>query len=126
MPSDQNKSAVRPVAVSKPITRRAALKAASAGALLAPFAFRKPALAAEKTIKIGFISPKTGPIAAFGEADDYVLANARKALANGIAVGGKTYPVEIIARDSQSNSNRAAEVASGLINHDQVDLMLAS
>src|SRR5204863_484828 len=76
--------------------------------------------------KIGFISPKTGPIAAFGEADDYVLANARKALANGIAVGGKTYPVEIIARDSQSNSNRAAEVASGLINNDQVDLMLAS
>jgi branched-chain amino acid transport system substrate-binding protein len=121
MPNDT----IGSVASSKP-TRRAALKAGTAAALLAPFASRSPAFAAEKTIKIGFVSPKTGPIAAFGEADDYVLANARKALAGGITVGGKTHPVEILARDSQSNSNRAAEVASALINTDQVDLMLAS
>ena len=113
-------------AVSSQPTRRSALKHGAAAAILAPFTLRSPAFAAEKTIKIGFVSPKTGPIAAFGEADDYVVAGARKALAGGISVGGKNYPVEILARDSQSNSNRAAEVAAALINTDQVDLMLAS
>lgn len=106
-------------------SRRHLIKGMAAGAISLPF-LRNNAFAADRVIKIGFVSPKTGPIAAFGEADDYVLANARKTLAQGLKVGGKTYPVEILARDSQSNSNRAAEVASALINSDRVDLMLAS
>ena len=32
-----------------------------------------PAQAANKTIKIGFVSPQTGPLAGFGEADKYVI-----------------------------------------------------
>jgi len=32
-----------------------------------------PAQAATKTIKIGFVSPQTGPLAGFGEADKYVI-----------------------------------------------------
>ena len=39
---------------------------------------------AANTIKIGFISPRTGPLAGFGEPDPYVLDLARKALANGL------------------------------------------
>ena len=33
------------------------------------------------TIRVGFISPRTGALASFGEADGYVLELARKALA---------------------------------------------
>ena len=63
------------------------------------------------TIKIGFVSPITGPAAGFGEPDAYVLALAKKAFAAGIEVGGKKYDVEIIAKDGQSNPQRSAQVA---------------
>ena len=102
------------------------LGAGAAGALAAPGLFVRPARAAGRTIKIGMVSPQTGPIAAFGEADSWVLAEAKKALASGITVAGEQHPVEILYRDSQSNANRAAEVASQLINNDNVDIMVAS
>jgi branched-chain amino acid transport system substrate-binding protein len=41
-------------------------------------------------------------------------------LALGITVAGEQHPVEILYRDSQSNPNRAAEVAAQLINNDRV------
>lgn len=78
------------------------------------------------TLKIGFVSPRTGPAAAFGDPDPYVLDVARKALAGGLNVGGKKYAVEILDRDGQSNPQRAAEVAQRLISQDGVDLMLAT
>ena len=45
---------------------------------------------------------------------------------DGIKVGNATYPVEVVVKDSQSNPNRAAEVAKELIVGDKVDLMLAA
>jgi branched-chain amino acid transport system substrate-binding protein len=81
---------------------------------------------AARTLKIGYVSPKTGPLAGFGEADDFILGGVRKALDGGLAVGGTTYPVEVITKDSQSDPNRAAAVAGDLINADQVDLMLVA
>jgi branched-chain amino acid transport system substrate-binding protein len=78
------------------------------------------------TIKIGYVSPKTGPLAVFAEPDDFTLAQMKKALAKGISVGGKKYAVEIIYKDSQSDSNRASEVASELILKDKVNLVMAS
>ena len=110
------------------VERRTVLKSlavGSAGALAAPWIFNS-ARAAGNTIKIGMVSPETGPIAAFGEADQFVLAGIRKALKDGIKVAGKQYDVEIIYKDSQSNPNRASEVAAQLINNDRVDIMVAS
>ncbi|MGZ8786495.1 MAG: ABC transporter substrate-binding protein [Acidimicrobiia bacterium] len=78
------------------------------------------------TIKIGFVSPRTGPAAAFGDPDPYVIDLARKALEGGLDVDGTRYTVEILDRDGQSNPQRAAEVAQQLINQDGVDLMLAT
>ena len=78
------------------------------------------------TIKIGFVSPRTGPAAGFGEPDGYVLGLARKAFASGITVGGKSYAVQIIDKDGQSDPQRAAAVANDLIHSDQVDLMLTT
>ena len=77
-------------------------------------------------LKIGFVSPQTGPVAAFGEPDSYVLQLARKALEGGITVGGTKYDVEIIDKDGQSNPQRSAEVANDLINSSGIDLMLTT
>jgi branched-chain amino acid transport system substrate-binding protein len=101
------------------------IAAGGAGAIASPGIFRA-ALAAGRTVKIGMVSPQTGPIAAFGEADQFVLAGIRKALAKGITIAGQNHPVEIIYKDSQSNPNRASEVAAQLINNDRIDLMVAS
>jgi branched-chain amino acid transport system substrate-binding protein len=81
---------------------------------------------AGEPIKIGFVSPITGPAAGFGEPDAYVIGLARTALANGLTIGGKTYSVEIIDKDGQSNPAQGAAVAQELINSDKVDLMLAT
>jgi branched-chain amino acid transport system substrate-binding protein len=78
------------------------------------------------TIRVGFISPRTGALASFGEADGYVLELARKALAGGITAGGKKYAVEILDRDTQSDPGRASQLAKTLINVDKVDLVLVT
>lgn len=77
------------------------------------------------TIRVGFISPRTGPLASFGEADAFIVALARKSLAAGLTVGGKKYAVDIIERDTQSDPGRASQLAKALINTDKIDLMLA-
>ncbi len=84
------------------------------------------AYAADPVIKIGHVSPRTGPLAGFAEADEYVLAAIEKVFAEGISNNGKTWRVEIISKDSQSNPNRAAEVAADLILRDEVDIIVAA
>ena len=78
------------------------------------------------TLKIGYVSPQTGPLAAFGESDAFVLEQVRAQVEGGIQLNGKTYDVEIIVKDSQSNPNRAAEVASDLILSDEVDILVTA
>jgi len=78
------------------------------------------------TIKVGFISPRTGPLGSFGEGDGHVLELARKALAGGLTIGGKKYNVEILDRDTQSDPARASQLAKSLINNDKIDLMLTT
>lgn len=107
------------------INRRSVLKGATA-AVAAPAILRfGTAYAQDATFKIGFVSPQTGPIAGFGEADGYILEGVKKAFA-GLQNNGKTVAVEIIVKDSQSNPNRAAEVATELIENDKVNLLLAA
>jgi branched-chain amino acid transport system substrate-binding protein len=108
------------------ISRRILIKTAL-GAMAAPAVLRVlPAEAQSQVIKIGHVSPKTGPLAGFGEADSFILQQVRGLLSKGLASGGKTYQVEIISKDSQSNASRASEVASELILGDKVNLILAS
>ncbi|HEY0870707.1 MAG TPA: ABC transporter substrate-binding protein [Acidothermaceae bacterium] len=78
------------------------------------------------SLKIGFVSPITGPAAGFGEPDGYVLSLARKAFANGLTIGGKNYAITIVDKDGQSDPQRSAQVANDLINSDKVDLMLTT
>ena len=56
----------------------------------------------------------------------FVLAEFKKAVGSGITIGNQTHTVEVIVKDSQSNSNRAAEVANELILSNKVDLMVVA
>jgi branched-chain amino acid transport system substrate-binding protein len=83
------------------------------------------ALAAD-TLKIGYVSPQTGPLAPFGEADKWVIDQMKTAFKGGLTVAGKTYDVQILLKDSQSTPNRAGEVANDLILKDKVALVLTA
>jgi len=108
------------------ISRRTLIKR-GLGMAAAPAVLRLlPANAQSAVIKIGHVSPKTGPLAGFGEADAFILEQVRGLLAQGLKNNGKTYAVEIISKDSQSSGSRAAEVASELILGDKVHLIVAS
>ena len=104
------------------ISRRHFMQGAAAAALITTTGV---AFAAD-TIKIGYVSPQTGPLAPFGEADKWVIEQMKVAFKDGLSVGGKKYAVEIILKDSQSNPNRAGEVASDLILKDKVALILTA
>jgi len=65
-------------------------------------------------------------LAGFAEADEHVLKGIQAALSGGVENNGKTYSIEIISKDSQSNPNRAAEVAADLILGDEVDIIVAA
>ena len=82
--------------------------------------------AANKTLKVGYVHPKTGPLAGFAEADDFIIEGINKIFAGGLQNNGSSWNVEIITRDSQSNPNRGAEVAADLILRDEVDIIMAA
>ena len=109
------------------IDRRRVLTAAASAAVTGSL-IGAPALvrAAPKQLKIGYVTPQTGPLAGFGESDKFILEGIRKAIGAGILIGGQTVPVEIIVRDTQSSANRASEVTADLILKQKVDLILAS
>ena len=95
-----------------PISRRGVIaSAAAAGLAAAARPYGAFAAGPEATLKVGFISPRTGKLGGFGETDGYVLELARKALASGLKVGGKTYGVDILDRDAQSDPSRAGQLA---------------
>jgi len=73
------------------LTRRGFLT--GVGATLAAPAILKHtrAYAANPVLKIGFVSPQTGPLAGFGEADEFVLNGIRAAFSGGIENNGKTF-----------------------------------
>ncbi|PYE23431.1 amino acid/amide ABC transporter substrate-binding protein (HAAT family) [Rhizobium sp. PP-CC-3A-592] len=109
--------------IPKVLTRRTALKGLGVGALAlsAPSYLRA---ASNPTIRIGFVSPQTGAMGSFGETDAYALDFIRKHIGAGLDIRGTTYAVEIIERDSQSNANRAAEVAGELILNEEVQIII--
>ena len=110
----------------KTISRRTLVKT-GLGAIAAPAVLGVlPAQAADTVIKVGHVSPRTGPLAGFGEADGFILDQVRGILAKGLPNGGKSYKVEIISKDSQSSASRASEVASELILGDKVHFLVGS
>lgn len=109
----------------KAMDRRAVLRGGAA--LLAAPAILKASRASAQSAKftIGLVNPATGPLAPFGEADSFIIDGARAAMA-GIENNGQPVEIEIIYKDTQSNSNRAAEVTAELIERDGVNLVMAT
>ena len=107
-------------------TRRHVLGGLAAGVAAPAILTSTRAYAQSPTLKVGFVTPSTGPLAGFAEADDYILEGLRAQFAGGIENNGKSYNIEIIKKDSQSNPNRAAEVAAELILDDEVDIITAA
>jgi branched-chain amino acid transport system substrate-binding protein len=118
-------NARRPNPIYTP-TRRDVLAgtAATAGLLLAPG--RGWSAEAEDVVRVGYISPRTGNLGFFGEGDEYLLDLTRKALAGGLKIGGKSYKIEIIDRDAQSDPARAGQLAKSLISESKIDFMLVA
>lgn len=108
------------------LSRRTFIQGAGVTGTLAATGLAAPAIAASKTIKIGYVTPKTGPLAIFAEPDDFTLGQFKKQLSSGLNINGSNHAVEFIVKDSQSNSNRASSAAQELILGDEVDIILAA
>ena len=103
------------------ITRRKLLKSAAATGLVAGASgLAMPAIAQGRAVRIGYVSPQTGPLAGFAEADAFSIDTFNRVMAE------QGLSVEVIVKDSQSNPNRAAAVAQELIIDDEIDLMLVA
>lgn len=76
---------------------------------------------ARRPIKIGYVSPQTGPLAGFGAADAFILKGMPELMSQKLG-----RPVEILVKDSQSDPNRAASLAADLILKDGIDLMVVA
>jgi branched-chain amino acid transport system substrate-binding protein len=102
------------------VTRRKLIKVGgttvAAAALFS--SFPAPWVRASKPVKIGYVSPQTGPLAPFAEADNFIIGEVRNLYKK------HNLPIEIIVKDSQTNSNRASEVTADLILKDKVSLMV--
>lgn len=107
------------------VSRRRFIATSIAGGAALALGGKSAFAQAGETLKVGFVSPRTGPLAGFGQTDGYVLDLARKALAGGLEIGGKKYSVEILDQDTQSDPSRAGQLAKDLINNQAIDLMLA-
>jgi branched-chain amino acid transport system substrate-binding protein len=84
-------------------------------------------MAEGRPVKIGVTAPKTGMFAEFARPMDYLVTRATEGVQGGVVLGdGMKHQIEFILRDTQSDSNRAAQIAADLINNDKVDMILSS
>ncbi|HEX6674521.1 MAG TPA: hypothetical protein VF486_05790 [Actinomycetes bacterium] len=91
----------------------AAVLGAGAGSLLSACgsSLKGSGSSSSGKIVVGFVSPQTGALAGFASGDNFVVDRVRQASAysKGFQVGGKTFSVEIVVKDTQVNPNRASE-----------------
>ena len=90
------------------VNRRRLLKAGTAAAVMAmaPAVLR----AQGRAIKIGLVTPTTGPLAIFAEPDVFVLAEFKKAVGSGITIGNQTHRLR--CRQDSHQFNRARSPTS--------------
>src|SRR5580692_8362774 len=119
------------------VSRRSVLRAVGAGAAVlgtgglleaCSSGIKGASSGTTKGITIGWIHPLTGPLAGFGAADNWVISKIKETgpFSKGIKIGSKTYPVKLKSYDSQSDVNRAGNLAKQAIQSDNVDLLFAS
>src|SRR5437870_9604948 len=108
------------------VSRRTFLKTggllglATAAGVTAPSVVR----AQSRMIKIGFIGAQSGVRANFGEATPWMIERIRGVVKDGLKVGGKSYAVELVIKDNQSDPNRSSVVGSELVLREKCDLVV--
>lgn len=79
-----------------------------------------------REVKLGVVSPLTGDMAVFGAADKWSIQITEKALGDSTVLGdGQAHKVSFVIEDTQSDANRASQVAGDLITNGNVDLLIA-
>ena len=82
---------------------------------------------AGREIKVGIAMPKTGALATFAVPFDWVHEQWTRALASGVVCGdGKNHLIKMTVQDTQSDSNRTAQVTGDLIQNGKVDVIIAA
>jgi branched-chain amino acid transport system substrate-binding protein len=82
---------------------------------------------AGREVRLGFVDPLTGNLAAFGIAGQYIVSKWRAVAGDGLLLGDKKkHPITIYVQDSQSDTGRAAAVTSELINDTKVDMVMCA
>jgi branched-chain amino acid transport system substrate-binding protein len=80
-----------------------------------------------RPVKLGYVVPVTGPLAPFAAAGKWALEHFNTAVGEGLVLGdGIMHPFEVSLVDTQSDSNRAAQVTGDLIQNTKVDLVMAA
>lgn len=106
------------------INRRQMIAATAAGLAAPTLLGARRAKAAGGTLKVGYISPRSGALSQISESDGYVIEQVRAVLGGTIETAAGSFDIEIIEKDTQSDPNRAGDMASDLIYQDEVDLVL--
>src|SRR2546430_4691701 len=113
--------AVPGLSFERRVTRREVLKTIGGGAVMLGAAdllaacgeIKGSSTTTSGTITIGYVSPQTGALAGFATGDNWVLGGGRQTdpYKNGFKLGSKTYGVNIVVKDTQSNPDPASPVA---------------
>src|ERR1700683_711754 len=111
---------------SSRIDRRTLLKAAGVAGIASAsnIPLVNIARAASNTIKIGWGGCLAGVRAAVAEPDSWIHERMKAYVKDGLKIGGKTYTVEFVIKDNQSDPNRSSVVASELVLRVKCDLIL--
>lgn len=112
----------------RPFTRRRFLETTAAGAALAATTGGMPvrSFAAEQTVKIGFLAPLTGPVAAWGLPGLYgcEIWAERVNAEGGVKIGNDNYMVEFVSYDNEYAPDKARTGAQKLIQEDGVKFVM--
>ena len=78
-------------------------------------------------VRVGFVYPKTGDLASFGEyTEEWTKYAVDKANELGITIDGKKAKISLITADSMSDPKEARKAAKQLINEKNIDIMITS
>ena len=80
-----------------------------------------------QVIKVGFVYPKTGVYASFGEfTEEFTNFAVNKANEAGIQINGNKATISLVTADSQSDPKEAEKAAEQLIAEKNIDIMITS